>query len=280
MREKQKALAGTRVLVGRARHQLSKLARELERYGAEVAEIPFIEIRPPRSYAPLDNALRHVSEYDWLVLTSVNGVDALASRLKELNIPLDRLAGLQIAAIGPATGQAIERWGLEVSIIPKEYVAESVVESLREEISGKHILLVRAKIARDVIPRELRELGAEVDVIEAYETALPKSSARQLHAVLRDAKRKPHIVTFTSSSTVKNFVELLGGPAHLAKIDLGGVQFASIGPVTSSTLREFGLPVHIEASEYTIPGLVRAIVNDVKPRRESMQRHVDQDQNT
>lgn len=248
-----------RVLVGRARHQLSKLAAELRHYGAEVIEIPFIEIRPPRSYAPLDSALRHISHYDWLVLTSVNGVDALADRLKRLRIPLDQLADLQIAAIGPATGQAIEMLGLDVSVVPREYVAESVVESLRTKVTGKQILLLRAKVARDVIPREFQQLGATVDVIEAYETALPESSRDEIRALMRDLNRRPHFITFTSSSTVRNFVALLGKRGRTRQKLLKGIQFVSIGPVTSATLREFGFPVHIEAEEYTIPGLVRAI---------------------
>lgn len=260
----RKPLMGVRVLVGRARQQLSKLAQELNQRGAEVIEIPFIEIRSPLSYAPLDSALRNISHYDWLVLTSINGVDALASRLKQLKIPMEQLAELRIAAIGPVTGQAIERLGLEVSVVPGEYVAESVVESLRTKVSGKNVLLVRAKVARDVIPREFQQLGATVDVIEAYETALPESSRKQLQAVMSDPDRKPHVITFTSSSTVRNFVSLLGRRGRPPYTLLDGIQFASIGPVTSATLREFGLPVHIEAEEYTIPGLVRAIASCFK----------------
>jgi uroporphyrinogen-III synthase len=266
MSTRRKPLTDVRVLVGRARHQLSKLAAELRQRGAEVIEIPFIEICPPRSYAPLDTALRNISHYDWLVVTSVNGVDALASRLKQLRIPVEQLADLQIAAIGPATGQAIERLGLEVSIVPREYVAESVVESLRTKVRGKHILLVRAKVARDVIPREFGRLGATVDVIEAYETALPSASRKELQALMSDPDRRPHVVTFTSSSTVRNFVELLGGKGRSPQRILDGIQFASIGPVTSATLREFGLPVHIEAEEYTIPGLVRAVASSFRSR--------------
>lgn len=269
MSMQERPLSNVRVLVGRARHQLSKLAQELRQRGAEVIEIPFIEIRPPRSYAPLDSAIRHISHYDWLVLTSVNGVEALAARLKHLRIPVDQLANLQIATIGPATGHAIEQLGLEVSVVPREYVAESVVESMRTKVRGKQVLLLRAKVARDVIPREFQQLGATVDVIEAYETALPASSRKELQAVMSDPDCRPHVVTFTSSSTVRNFVVLLSG--RLPGTLLDGIQFASIGPVTSATLREFGLPVHIEAEEYTIPGLVKAITKSVE-RRNTKQR--------
>ena len=258
------ALAGLRVLVGRARHQASALSSGLRELGVVVIEIPFIEIRRPRSYKPLDTALKNLRDYDWLILTSVNGVEAMWQRLQKLRLTNRQLRHLKIAAIGPATKKAIEQRGLKVSVVPKQYVAESVVESLRRKVSGKRILLARAKIARDVIPRELRKLGAQVDVVEAYETVVPKFSQARLRAVLRDPSRRPNVITFTSSSTVRNFVALLGtawrGRSRPRKKQLEGIQFASIGPVTSATLRELGLPVDIEAKHYTIPGLMKAIV--------------------
>src|ERR1019366_3233393 len=146
---------------------------------------------------------------DWLILTSVNGVEALFARLAKKKADAAALAHLKIAAIGPATRKEIEQHGLRVAVTPKEYVAESVVASLHRRVKGKRVLLVRAKIARDVIPRELRKAGAEVDVVEAYETVIPESSKRRLQAALA-GKRKPHAITFTSSSPVKNFVALLG----------------------------------------------------------------------
>jgi uroporphyrinogen-III synthase len=257
-------LRGLRVLIGRARHQASALSSGLRRLGAEVLEIPFIEIRPPRSYRPLDTSLQNLSGYDWLILTSVNGVDALWQRLRKLHLRRNALSHLKIAAIGPATRRAIEEHGLKVEVVPKEYVAESVVASLRRKVKGKRVLLARAEVARDVIPRELREIGATVDVVEAYETIIPQSSRKRLQAALRSAKNRPDLITFTSSSTVRNFVALLekgrgqGRPRHTKQ--LMDVLLASIGPVTSSTLRELGLGVDIEASEYTIPGLIEAIV--------------------
>jgi uroporphyrinogen-III synthase len=262
-------LSGVRVLVGRARHQASALSAGLKACGAEVIEIPFIEIRKPRSYKPFDAALNHIAEYDWLILTSVNGVEALASRMKALRIAATTLKHLRIAAIGPATGSEVEKLGLAVAVVPKRYVAESVVDNLRGKVKGKKVLLARAKVARDVIPRELRKAGARVDVVEAYETVVPKGSKARLQSVMKDPKRRPHVITFTSSSGVRNFVQLLGGrerPPHTSPPRTGsshtvfeGIKFVSIGPVTSATLREFGLPVHIEAEEYTIPGLIRAI---------------------
>jgi uroporphyrinogen-III synthase len=247
-------LAGVRILVGRARKQASVLSSGLRELGADVTEIPFIEIRKPRSYKPLDSALKKLHEYDWLILTSVNGVEALWERLNKLGLTNQRLKHLKIAAIGPATRKAIEKRRIEVNVVPEEYVAESVVESLRNQIAGKRVLLTRARIARDVIPRELRKLGAKVDVVEAYETIIPQSSRTRLRAILKDPKRRPHVITFTSSSTVRNFVALMGGNRQL-----NGIRLASIGPITSSTLRELGLPVDIEATEYTIPGLIKAL---------------------
>ena len=281
-----KPLAGIRVLVGRARHQAGALSAQLCAQGAQVLEIPFIEIHKPRSFRPLDSALKNLSTYDWLIFTSVNGVEAMWDRmnkrpkrsfgdstaaprsregheftraLKGNRKPASAAKGrLRIAAIGPATKKAIEQRGLAVDVVPKEYVAESVVRSLHAKVKGKRVLLVRAKVARDVIPRDLRKAGAHVDVIEAYETLIPQSSRRRLQAALKNPKKRPNVVTFTSSSTVKNFVELLG--AHGKPRDVAGIHMASIGPVTSATLRELGLRVDIAAKEYTIPGLVAAIV--------------------
>ncbi|MBV8052433.1 MAG: uroporphyrinogen-III synthase [Acidobacteriaceae bacterium] len=251
----QKPLSGIRVLVGRARHQAGALSSGLRKLGADVIEIPFIEIRRPRSYRPLDSALKHLRDYDWMILTSVNGVEAVWERLKTLRITRNGLAHLRVAAIGPATKKSIEKRGICVDVMPDEYVAESVVKSLRNRISGNRVLLARAKVARDVIPRELAKLGAKIDVVEAYETVVPASSRSRLRACLKDPRCRPDVVTFTSSSTVRNFVTLLPEQSLLQR-----VRFASIGPVTSATLREFGLPVNIQAKEYTIPGLIDAIL--------------------
>ena len=258
-----KPLAGIRILVGRARHQASQLSAGLKALGAEVTEIPFIEIRPPRSYRPFDSALKNIDGYHWLILTSVNGVDALAARLQKLRIDRSALAHLRIAAIGPATRKQMESLGLTVAVMPKNYVAESVVESLQRRVKGMHVLLARAKVARDVIPRELRKMGAEVDVVEAYETVVPHSSQAALRQIVSDPQRRPHMVTFTSSSMVRNFVTLLGGRGR--RPHPNGIRFASIGPITSGTLRELGLPVHIEAKEHTIPGLIQAMVEAKHP---------------
>jgi uroporphyrinogen-III synthase len=256
-REAKGSLAGVRVLVGRARHQAGALSSGLRKLGADVIEIPFIEIRQPRSYTPLDTALRNLPAYDWLILTSVNGVDATWERLKKLGVGKRDLKHLQVAAIGPATKKAIEKRGLKVDVVPEEYVAESVVKSLRRKVKGKRVLLARAKVARDVIPRELRKLGAQVDVVEAYETVVPASSRTRLRAILKNPEKRPDVITFTSSSTARNFRAMAG---RVSRKTLGSIKLASIGPVTSSTLRELGLRADIEAEEYTIPGLIQAIL--------------------
>jgi uroporphyrinogen-III synthase len=254
-------LSALRVLVGRAPRQASALSSGLAGLGAEVLSIPFIEIRRPTSYRGLDAALAKLAGYDWLILTSVNGVEALMQRMSKLHLDKRSLKDLRVAAIGPATKKAIEQSGIKVDVVPREYIAESVVRSLRRRIAGKRVLLVRAKVARDVIPRELRLAGAEVNVVEAYQTVVPAGSRARLRRVLRNPHRRPHLVTFTSSSTVRNFVNLLGA----SKAQLRGIRFASIGPVTSATLRELGLIADIEASEFTIPGLVKAIIAAAAP---------------
>jgi uroporphyrinogen-III synthase len=256
---KQLPLTGERILIGRAKHQASALSQQVKALGATVLEIPFIEIRKPRSYRPLDEALVNIQNYDWLILTSVNGVEAVWERFRKLRLDVSRLNRLKIAAIGPATKKAIEARGLTVDVVPKQYIAESVVKSLHRRVAGKRVLLARARVARDLIPRELRKAGATVDVIEAYETVLPNTSRDRLRKVSSDPKRRPSIATFTSSSMARNFVELIGARAAHAAVR-SGLRLASIGTVTSATLRELGLPVHVEARQFTIPGLALALL--------------------
>src|SRR5580765_5049036 len=171
---KEETLCGWRILTTRASRQSGGLARPLREMGAEVVEIPTIEIKPPTSYKALDTALKNIDKYDWLILTSVNGVEALFSRLKKLRIAPAKLAHLQVAAIGPATQREIEKHGLKVVVTPEKYVAESVVDALKDRTQCKRVLLVRAKVARDVLPNELKKAGAKVDVAEAYETHVPR----------------------------------------------------------------------------------------------------------
>ena len=251
------ALAGKRIVITRALPQAPALGSLLEAKGATAILIPAIEIVPPQSFQPLDKALKKIQSYDWLILTSVNGVTALRKRMERAGMDTGLLRPMRICAIGPATKAEIEKQlGLRVAVMPEEYVAESVVAALRKQVSGQSVLLVRAKVARDVIPNELRKAGAEVDVAEAYETILPVNSAAKLQELLEG--ERVDAVTFTSSSTAKNFVALL--PKNQSPKELlQGIALASIGPVTSDTLREVGLWVDVEADTYTMEGLVAAL---------------------
>jgi uroporphyrinogen-III synthase len=250
-------LAGKRVLVTRAEKQAEGLSNALRAFGADVIEAPVIEVHPPDSYEALDRVLEDPIQYDWLVLTSVNGVDALFARLEHLGLTVDSLQHFKIAAIGPATELAIQDRGLIVDVVPPRYVAEEVVRMLRKLTKGERVLLVRAKVARDVIPDELRKAGADVEVVEAYQTTVPENAKARLQKIFRNSDL-PDVITFTSSSTVKNFLSLIVGTDIPSK--LSQVKFASIGPITSETMHEFGLPVHEEADEYTMEGLAQAVV--------------------
>ena len=260
MKRKEEPLSGWRILTTRASRQSGGLARPLRELGAEVIEVPTIEIRPPRSYKALDSALRNIALYDWLILTSVNGVEALFSRLKKLRIQKRKLAHLQIAAIGPATRREVEKNGLKVKVTPEKYVAESVVEALTGKTEGKRVLLVRARVARDVLPTELRKAGAKIDVVEAYETHVPAGAKAKLNRLFAGEESRPDVVTFTSSSTATNFLALLEKDHYHT---LREIWLASIGPVTSATLLQAGFKPNIEAVEYTMEGLALAIAKHV-----------------
>jgi uroporphyrinogen-III synthase len=258
---KEKPLAGWRVLVTRASGQAFGLSEPLRGLGATVIEIPTIEIRSTGNSGALEHALLKIDHYDTLILTSVNGVEALFGRYNRMGLPIVDMQHLRVVAIGPATAMAIQSEGLSVSIVPEKYVAESVVEALRGKISQwSRVLLVRAKVARDILPNELEKMGAKVDVIEAYETVVPEGAKEKLEKLFNDPASKPHVITFTSSSTATNFLALL---SENARIFLQGVQLASIGPVTSEALQQAGFPPTIEAREYTMNGLVAAISEHV-----------------
>jgi uroporphyrinogen-III synthase len=250
-----KPLAGKRILVTRARHQAGRLADALEAQGAEVLRLPTIEIIPPESYAHMDGALERISGFDCLIVTSANGAVSLADRMEFLGIPARRFHHLHLAAIGPATAAALERMGLKVSETADEYVSESVVSLLRERVVGKHVLLVRAAVARDVIPEQLRKCGADIHVVEAYRTIVPFDSIEQVREMFAEGKPMPDAVTFTSSSTVNNFFALLAA----ARVELPrGLRAVSIGPVTTEALRQHDWEPFRQAGQFDVPGLVHA----------------------
>jgi uroporphyrinogen-III synthase len=201
--------------------------------------------------------LEVISGFDWLIVTSANGAAALADRMQFLGIHVARLQHLQVAAIGPATAVAVGRIGLKVSVMPDQYVAEAVVAVLSEKVVGRRVLLARAAVARDVIPEQLRQCGADIHVVEAYRTVIPSDSIEQLRALFAEGKPLPDAVTFTSSSTVNNFFALLAA-ARMEKPR--GLRAVSIGPVTTRTLHQHAWEPAGEASPYDIPGVVKACV--------------------
>ena len=253
---RDRPLKGRRVLVTRPRAQAARLAGLLEAYGAETITLPAIEIMPPDSWAPLDEAIGELHRFRWIIFTSVNGVAAFRQRLGLAGLDASRLAGLHVAAIGPETADAVRRAGLEPDVVPAEYRAEALVDALGARVShGDAVLLVRAAEARDVLPRTLEARGVAVTVAPAYRTALAPEGAGDVRALL--ASRRIDAVTFTSSSTVRGFVALVGS-ADAGRL-LEGVIVAAIGPITAETAAEHGLTVSVMPHEYTIPALADAI---------------------
>ncbi|MHB9093911.1 MAG: uroporphyrinogen-III C-methyltransferase [Eubacteriales bacterium] len=257
----QKALFGKRILITRSRSQASVLAEKVENLGGEPFEFPTIEITDPEDFGPLDKAIASIDSYDWLVLTSVNGVQSFMNRMRHLRTDIRRLSTTKIVAIGPQTRAEIEKYGIFCEFVPEEFVAEAIIEMFKgEDIKGKRILLPRADIARKVLPETLGSMGANVSEVTAYSTVMGAGSSEELIRLLQD--NKIHVLTFTSSSTVKNFVKKIG-PDNVSRL-LKGVVVASIGPITSASARELGLVVDVEAAEYTIDGLVQAILSYFK----------------
>jgi uroporphyrinogen-III synthase/uroporphyrinogen III methyltransferase/synthase len=242
------------VLVTRAAKQAGKLSDGLRALGAIPVEVPILEIRPPESYSPLDAALRHLDRYHWLILTSANAVRAVAERAALHGIDLSQFPTLQVAAVGTTTAAEAQKSGLAVTLTPESYVGESLVAALAGQIGGKRVLLARAAIARDVIPNALGDAGATVDVVDAYQNAIPEAAPGQLRAALAEGLAA---ATFTSSSSATHLAEVAQA-AGLA-FPFAGVPAVSIGPITSQTLRDLGWPPAAEASPYDIPGLIAAV---------------------
>jgi uroporphyrinogen III methyltransferase / synthase len=248
----RRPLHGQRVVVTRARAQASGLAARLEELGAEVIQFPTIRIEDPEDAAPLRRAAAHVEGFEWVVFTSVNGVERFWRMLRAAGRDSRALCGVSVCAIGPATGAACELEGVTPDLIPERFVAEAVLEALKREgkMQDTRILIPRAAEARSALPDGLRALGANVTEVAAYRTVPDASEAERLRGLL--AKGDVDWITFTASSTVRNFVDAAGS-------EIGGARVATIGPITSGTARELGLPVHVEAEAYTVDGLVRAL---------------------
>jgi uroporphyrinogen III methyltransferase/synthase len=242
-------LFGKRIVVTRARHQADELSALLEHQGAEVVEFPVIEILGPDDPSELEDVYHRLGTYDWLVLTSVNGVDRFLGGLLAGGHDIRELAGVDIAAIGPSTAAAIRRYGLCVAAQPSEFRAEALVEALGE-VRERRMLVARAAVARDVLPGELRRRGAVVDVVAVYRTILPSSLPDPASLGPFD------VITFTSSSTVKNFLAIVGEPAHEM---LAGTVAAAIGPITAQALEDAGLHCDLMPADYTVAALADAI---------------------
>ena len=249
-------LSGKRIVVTRPRTQAGELGRRLSELGAEVIEFPTIAIEPPADYTPMDRAITQLDQYDWLFFTSINGVESFFDRLRSLRNDSKCIEHLKVVAIGPETAGRLERQGVQVFMVPAKYQAEGILEGLnRAEIRGRRVLMPRAAKAREILPQTLGQWGASVDVVEAYKTVLPQDCEFGLRELF---KKEIEVLTFTSSSTVENFIRLLEGEDPVPI--LRGVIIACIGPITARTAIDNGLQADIVSSEFTIPGLVAAIV--------------------
>lgn len=261
----QRPLFGKRIVVTRAREQSSGFSELLRYAGAEPIEFPVIKIARLEDYSKLDESLRQLNSYDWVIFTSANTVQVIKERLELLKLDSRAFGSTKIAAIGPATADALRQLlSLNADFIPTEAVAEAIMEQWRDlESQGKRVLLPRALEARELLPERLRELGAHVDVITAYETTLDRAPAAQLSLMLENGEIDA--ITFTSSSTVRNFVSAMSGEGERSLLEIiGETRIAAIGPITAETARENGLTPHIIAAEHTIPGLMKALEDDFR----------------
>ena len=251
-----KSLFGKKIVVTRAREQASSFAGLLEEAGAQVVLFPVIEIAPPKSYKSLDSAIDKLREYDWIVFTSVNGVNSFFDRMRARGKDLREMHGILIAAIGEVTASDIEKRGMNIELIPRDYRAEGLIKLFKKKkIKGVKILIPRAREARDILPATLREMGADVDVATAYETKMPgKRKAEKIRQMLSSGEID--VLTFTSSSTVRNFLSAVGGFDTAS----GKPAIACIGPVTAKTLGENGYRANIVPREYTVKRLTEEII--------------------
>ena len=242
------------IVVTRAAPQAQRFVQLLEEAGARVLQAPTIAIEPPQSWEPLDA----LDTFTWVVFTSVNGVVMVDRRLAARGLGWAAVGRKRVAAIGPATAEALAEHDVRVEVVPDEYRAEALVERLRGALApGDRVLLPRAKETRDVLVVELRRLGASVSEVPAYQTRRVENGAGRLREAL--AAGAVDAVTFTSSSTARNFAELFTEEERRAW--RGRVTIASIGPITAATAAEYGLTTDVMPSEYTIPALARALAD-------------------
>ena len=249
-----KILFGKKILNTRARSQASTLTKKLESLGAEVIEFPTIKITAPTdNFNGLDAAVKNLRGYDWIIFTSANGVEKFFERLKNFKLDARAFCNSKVAAIGTSTAEKLSNFGIIADVIPAEFRAESLIDALKDEVESKNILIARAEIARDILPRELEKFGAKVTVAAAYKTVAENENIDAVKTQLDNGEID--FVTFTSSSTVENFVKAFGVES------LSKVKTAAIGPITAQTLKNFGVDVAIVAETFTINDLVDAIKN-------------------
>lgn len=251
-------LFGKRILVTRAKEQAGELTHLLRAYGADPVECPTIQIVPPESWEELDGAVARLSRYHWLVFTSVNGIPPFMERLRRHGLDGRALSGLKIGCIGPRTAQELARYGLRADLIPAEFQAEGLVEGMQAAgVAGQGVLIPRAAVARELLPEQLRKLGAEVSVVTAYRTVCPAADRAWLKDLLKEGAI--HVITFASSSTLRNFAQLFES-RHEMQTLTAGTAIACIGPITAQTAADVGVPATITATQNTIPALVEAIL--------------------
>lgn len=254
----RRPLFGKRIVVTRARKQASTFLLALSELGAECIEFPTIEVIPPAGYEEMDRAISELDHYRWLIFTSTNGVRFFFDRLWNAGKDSRDLKGVRVAAIGSRTGDVLLQKGISPDLVPDEFRAEAVVEALRkEDVRGVRILLPRAAEAREVLPRELEKMGARVDVVEAYRTIRPEGDRARVREMLEAGDI--HMVTFTSSSTVRNFIHMFEREGAAFFTWMKKTAIACIGPVTAETAEKHGLKVTLVAPQYTIEALTSAI---------------------
>ncbi|HEX3011929.1 MAG TPA: uroporphyrinogen-III synthase, partial [Syntrophomonadaceae bacterium] len=256
----KKPLWGKRIVVTRSRKQASVLADRIMELGGEAIEFPTIEISKENDLSGLYNCFSHIEDYSWIIFTSVNTVDIFFSELSSRGLDIRDLKGIKICAIGPVTKEKLQSKGLQVDILPKEYKAEGIIEELGENIKlGQMVLLPRARGARGILPESIRQMGAQVDEVYLYQ-AVPAAS---ISSSTRNSiiNGQVDVITFTSSSTVTNFVTMIGSE-NIRRI-ADQVKVACIGPITAETARKHGFTVDILARQYTIDGLVEAILTSI-----------------
>ena len=251
-----KPLFGKGVVITRPARQADDLAGLLAAEGASPIAFPTISIEPPSDWSGLDRAIAELESYEWLIFTSANGVHFFFKRLKEKGGDVRDLKGIKICCIGPATAKQIEDRGIRVDLMPDEFIAEGILKSFAAmDLRGMKILIPRAAKARDILPETLKKQGAAVDVVTAYQTV--NSGRKKEELIERIDEGDVDVITFTSSSTVTNFIDIMGMDYALPP----GVKIACIGPVTAATAKKAGFKVDIQQEEYTMEGLVHSLVN-------------------